>query len=112
MMPWPPISRDDLKQAASLPGFDTTFPVLIRRMIAESANGLTALDMPGEAGTAAGGYDGVVTATAGTTYVPAGTSVWELSVGGGETKANDDYAKRLVAPDGLETGAVESPIVV
>lgn len=63
MTPWPPISRDDLKHAANPAGFDTTFPLLIRRLIAETAEGLTGLDMPGGSGTAAGGFDGVVIAT-------------------------------------------------
>jgi hypothetical protein len=36
--------------------------------------------MPGGSGVAAGGFDGVVTATGQTPEVPAGTSVWELSV--------------------------------
>lgn len=100
---WPPITRDDLKGAASSAGFDTVFPLLLRRLIAETAEGLTSLDMPGGSGTASGGFDGVVTTTVQTTFVPARTSVWELSVGGGQAKADDDYSKRLDGPDGLPT---------
>lgn len=102
-MAWPPISRDDLKSAATTAGFDTVFPLLIRRLIAETADGLISIDMPGGSGTASGGFDGVVTTTGMTAFVPAGTSVWELSVGGGQSKAEDDYSKRLAAPDGLPT---------
>lgn len=100
MAPWPPITRDDLKAAAGLAGFDTVFPLLIRRLIAETAEGLTELDMPGGSGTAAGGFDGVVVATEQTTFVPAGTSVWELSVqSGAQSKADSDYIKRTAGPN-------------
>jgi hypothetical protein len=75
MSAWPPVSRDDLKAAATSAGFDTVFPLLIRRLIAETADGLVTLDMPGGSGTAAGGFDGVVTATGQSTFVPSGTSV-------------------------------------
>lgn len=81
-------------------------PLLIRRLIAETASGLVDLDMPGGSGIAAGGFDGVVTTTAASTFVPDGTSVWELSVGGGQTKADDDYDKRTTAPDGADTATV------
>jgi hypothetical protein len=75
-------------------------PQLIRRLIAETADGLTELDMPGEGGVAIGGFDGVVTTDRATVEVPSGTSVWELSVekdAGG--KADRDYTKRLAGPD-------------
>lgn len=106
MKSWPPISRDDLKAAAGSAGFDTVFPLLVRRLIAETADGLIDLDMPGGSGIAAGGFDGVVTTSRQSTFVPAGTSVWELSVGGGQTKADDDYDKRKTAPDGESTSTV------
>ncbi|MEH0986141.1 hypothetical protein [Micromonospora sp. CPCC 205556] len=100
MAVWPPIDRDDLRHAAGSAGFDTTLPLLIRRLIAETGDGVTELDMPGGSGVASGGFDGVVAATGGTPFVPAGTSVWELSVGGGQTKADKDYKKRTTGPNG------------
>jgi hypothetical protein len=101
MAHWPPISRDDLKQAAGSDGFDGVLPQLVRRLIAETADGLNELDMPGEGGVAIGGFDGVVTADRSTVEVPAGTSVWELSVNKGSgAKADSDYAKRLTGPEG------------
>jgi hypothetical protein len=103
MAVWPPISRDDLRHAAGSAGFDTTLPLLIRRLIEETGEEITELDMPGGSGTAADGFDGVVSAGRQTTFVPAGTSVWELSVGGGQTKANEDYPKRTEGPNGLPT---------
>jgi hypothetical protein len=78
--PVAPRGRDDLKQAAESDGFAGILPQLVRRLIAESADGLTELDMPGEGGGAIGGFDGVVTADRATVEVAEGTSVWELSV--------------------------------
>lgn len=104
---WPPIDRDDLKNAAAAPGFDMALPLLVRRLIAETGDGVTALDMPGSTGTAAGGFDGVVSATGQTIEVPSGTSVWELSVTAkAQSKADDDYNKRFSGPDGLPTSSV------
>lgn len=100
-MPWPPFNRDDLRAAASSAGFDMTLPILIRRLIAETAADLVDLDMPGESGVAAGGFDGVAQARLGTAHVPGDVSVWELSVGGNDAKANDDYSKRRAGPPGF-----------
>jgi hypothetical protein len=78
-------------------GFDTVLPVLVRRLIAETGLGVAELDMPGGSGTAVGGFDGVVTAGRATTFVPAGRSVWELSVQqDAQAKAVSDYGNRLV----------------
>lgn len=107
MANWPPIGRDDLKQAAESDGFAGVLPQLVRRLIAETAEGLTELDMPGEGGVAIGGFDGVVTADRATVEVPAGTSVWELSVAKGSgAKADSDYSKRLGGPEGRPTADV------
>jgi hypothetical protein len=103
---WLPVTRDDLKAAAASAGFDTVFPLLVRRLIVETAQDLASLDMPGGSGTAAGGFDGVVTTGRASGFVPEGTSVWELSVGGGQAKAEDDYSKRLDAPGDLTTREV------
>lgn len=79
-------------------------PVLIRRLISETSNGLVDLDMPGESGVAIGGFDGIARTTTASTFVPAGVSVWELSVGGNDAKADDDYQKRAEAPPGHQAG--------
>lgn len=107
MVSWPPISRDDLKVAASSAGFDMVFPLLVRRLIMETAAlELSHIDMPGGSGTASGGFDGIVVASSETPFVPSGTSVWELSVGGGQIKADDDYSKRDAPPEGLQMADV------
>ncbi|MGY5883431.1 hypothetical protein [Modestobacter lacusdianchii] len=107
MTHWPPITRDDLGQAAGSDGFAGVLPQLVRRLIAETADGLTELDMPGEGGVAMGGFDGVVTTSGSTVELPAGTSVWELSVTQGSgKKVTIDYPKRLSAPRDLPTAEV------
>lgn len=106
MKPWPPITRDDLRHAAGSAGFHTTFPLLVRRLIAETGKGVTDLDMPGGSGTATPGFDGIAKASGQSEFVPAGVSVWELSVGGGKKKADEDYDKRLSGPDGIPTSQV------
>jgi hypothetical protein len=53
-----------------------TLPILIRRLITETAGDLNELDMPGESGVATGGFDGIARASSGTAFVPSGTSVW------------------------------------
>ena len=62
--------------------------------------------MPGGSGVASSGFDGVVRAARATAFIPAGTSVWELSVGGNDAKANDDYGKRTSGPGGAPTSDV------
>lgn len=107
MRSWPPVDRDDLRHAAGSAGFDAVFPLLIRHLIAETAVGLESIDMPGGSGTAAGGFDGVVRARDASPFIPQGVSVWELSVDQrGQAKADDDYSKRIDAPDGLATANV------
>ncbi|WP_086664253.1 hypothetical protein [Lentzea kentuckyensis] len=101
MASWPSISREDLLIAADSPGFDTNLPILIRRLVTETGSGITRLHMPGGSGTSASGFDGVVVASGESAFVPAGPSVWELSVQlDANGKASSDYRKRLTGPDG------------
>src|SRR5262245_27481442 len=109
MAPWPPISRDDLKIAAKDAGFDMVLPVLVRRLIAETGDRVTELDMPGGSGVASGGFDGVTTAAGRTLLLPSGRAVWELSVSSstgvrGTHKSDLDYGKRTEGPDGSAAG--------
>lgn len=107
MAVWASLTRDDLRHASSTAGFDTVFPLLVRRLILETCPAVTELDMPGGSGVAGGGFDGVVVNGEATPWVPGGTSVWELSVEqSAKRKANHDYAKRLSAPASAPTGEV------
>src|SRR5262245_35823307 len=79
-------------------------PRLIRRLILETGRGILRLGLPSGGGFATGGWDGTVRALEATAPVPAGPSVWELSVErGARAKADRDYAKRTLSPDGSPT---------
>lgn len=80
-------------------------PRLIRRLILETGTGVHGLDFPADEGTAVGGWDGIARASGSSPFVPAGLSLWELSVGRRSTnrKADADYEKRLSTPDGSPT---------
>ncbi|MDZ7677704.1 MAG: hypothetical protein U5K29_04035 [Acidimicrobiales bacterium] len=75
------------------------FPRLIRRLILETTPGLVELGIPAGDGVSTGGWDGVVTSTEGSAWVPKGRSLWELStersVG---VKADRDYERRSANP--------------
>ena len=80
-------------------------PRLVRRLIWETGEGVVALGFPAGEGVSAPGWDGTVRASRGTQFVPAGLSLWELSVErSAGTKAESDYAKRTATPDGSPTG--------
>ncbi|WP_162529950.1 hypothetical protein [Nocardioides caldifontis] len=76
----------------------------MRRLILETSPGVVRLGMPADEGVSAGDWDGSVRTEAGTAFVPAGLSVWELSVDKSPgTKADSDYSKRDQTPDGTAT---------
>jgi hypothetical protein len=80
------------------PGY---LPRLIRRLILETGRGVVQLGFPGGEGIATAGWDGTARANETTAFIPAGLSLWELSVEkSANTKADKDYAKRLSTPDG------------
>ncbi len=93
--------RDDLLRWAGTVAARTEFPRLIRRLVLETVPDVVQLGFPAGSGTSAGGWDGSVRTITGNAFVPAGLSVWELSVEKGVTgKADEDYAKRTSPPDG------------
>ena len=71
------------------------------RLVQETSGGPVDARFATDEGVDLGGFDGTVKAEAGSRWVPAGCSVWEVStersVG---TKADDDYGKRREAPPG------------
>ena len=95
------VDRNRLQSWADTRPSQSEFPRLIRRLILETTPGLVELGMPAGDGVAAGGWDGAVRSTKATAWVPDGLSVWELSVNSSpNTKADDDYSKRLDTPNG------------
>lgn len=74
---------------------------LVKRLVEETSEGSVEAEFAFDEGVDIGGFDGTVSAVAGSRWVPSGLSAWELStrrdVG---TKANADYRKRKAAPKG------------
>jgi len=85
----------DLARWAEQTDARAQFPTLIRRLIRQTNDTVTKLEMRDAEGSGFDGYDGEVTAGRATPMVPAGASVWELGVGRDpRKKANEDYATR------------------
>lgn len=84
----------------------TEFPRLIRRLIEQTNDQVTTLQMRAGIGAGTPGYDGIVEANRATPFVPQGRSVWELGTGGDPArKANEDYNERTENPLGEDQGS-------
>ena len=71
-------------------------PVLVRRLIHSTGEGLSRVDFPGHDDAQRPGWDGRVEADVATPWIPLGTSGWELGVSRNvRSKADEEYAKRL-----------------
>jgi hypothetical protein len=102
---WISISRKDLlRWADDTASSPHQLPTLFRRLVLETGRSIEHIDVPSEGGVSTGGFDGVVRAGEATAFIPAGLSLWELSVKkDGEKKASEDYGKRGATPDGTPT---------
>jgi hypothetical protein len=90
------VNSTDLVQAAERIAFRQLLPILVRRLIRATNNGITALEMRGDEGIAAPGFDGTVHSTEAHIYVPLGDSVWEMGANEDpRKKANEDYNARI-----------------
>jgi tetratricopeptide (TPR) repeat protein len=95
------ITALDLNQWASSLDAQSMLPILIRRLILATAS-VTELSMRGRDGVGLPGWDGLVEATAGDSYVPVGRSAWEMATGNDpRAKAQSDYRSRTQDPLGV-----------
>jgi hypothetical protein len=98
------VDRRGLLNWADSIGARSELPRLIRRLILETGRGIVELGFAAGEGVSAGNWDGSVRASEDAPYVPAGLSLWELSVEKSPgSKADQDYAKRISTPDGSPT---------
>ena len=82
-------SEDDLNARYRL-------PVLLRKLIRSTGDGLRLVDFPGYDNAEQKGWDGLVEAEAATPWIPQGRSGWELSTAkDSKRKADHDYVARL-----------------
>ena len=71
-------------------------PVLLRKLIRSTGDGLRLVDFPGYDNAEQKGWDGLVEAEAATPWIPQGRSGWELSTAkDSKRKADHDYVARL-----------------
>lgn len=92
------ITAEDIERWADRFEASAILPKLVRRLLAATApNAL--VEMPGDAATRLGGWDGLVQAPEDSAFCPQGLSAWELSVEKKiRTKLNEDFRKRVEAP--------------
>jgi excisionase family DNA binding protein len=77
-------------------------PEVVRILVAGSVRDLRAVEFRAAEGTGMRGWDGLVDAVRGNSWVPEGKSAWELGVSEDITaKANSDYAERTKDPLGV-----------
>lgn len=74
--------------------------VFLRTLVNSTGIGLTKVDFPGNDDAERSGWDGFVTASEGTPWIPEGQSGWEFGCNKEpKDKADDDYAKSIKAVD-------------
>lgn len=81
----------------------THLPVLLRKLVHSTGNGLRRVDFPGYDNAQRKGPDGLVEANSATPWVPEGNSYWECGTERNPAdKAETDYNKRLKTVDPAE----------
>lgn len=93
----------DLGRWADTRSAQADLPRLVRRLIRAENDQVQRVEMRGGDGVGLTGYDGVVEAGRATPFVPQGSSVWEMGVGGDpQAKAQSDYRSRTDDPQGID----------
>src|SRR6266436_1098094 len=93
------VDATDLDGWANRREAQAELPRLVRRLVHATVERPRRVTFPAGEGVQLGGWDGQVEVEEGNAWVPAGRSVWELSVDKGiAKKASDDYEKRKSAP--------------
>jgi hypothetical protein len=96
------VTRDNLENWASTTFSKATLPYLISRLVRATTPTSTKANLPSGSATYIGGWDGTVICETETSYVPAGTSLWEFGTSSDpKGKADDDYNKRKQNPIGF-----------
>jgi addiction module HigA family antidote len=82
-------------------------PVLLRRLVHSTGQGLRRVDFPGYDNAERKGSDGVIESDAATAWIPEGTSLWEFGVNKNpQAKAQKDYAARVASVPAAERAQV------
>lgn len=101
IMDW--IKTTDLTSWANSLDCQSTLPVLARKLIRATVQGIKAMKFPAGENVQMGGWDGYLEIEQGTEFVPDGISVWEFGAAKQpQTKADADYSKRNENPLGID----------
>ena len=93
----------DLERWADQRSAQADLPRLVRRLVRHENDQVQRVEMRGGEGVGLPGYDGMVEATRGTSFVPEGLSVWEMGTSEDPAgKATDDYNTRTADPLGID----------
>jgi hypothetical protein len=99
-MKW--IDSKDLEMWAERRSCQEYLPLVIRRLIRASVNGIESISFPAGESIIYPGWDGKLESLEETEYVPKGLSVWEIGTNKDiKRKAEDDYKKRKQNPLGV-----------
>lgn len=77
-------------------------PLIVRRLIMLTADGLQRLSVRSGEGVQLPGWDGRVIAAKATAFVPEGQSAWEMGTSDPGSKAQSDYEARLTNPGDVD----------
>src|SRR5262245_38735994 len=85
-----------------------TLPVLLRKLLHSTGQGLSHVDFPGYNNAEKKGWDGRVDATAATPWIPMGRSGWEFGCNADpKKKADGDYEARVTALPAAERAGID-----
>lgn len=89
------VNATDLATWANRRTAQETLPIVLRRLVLATTQSVTHCSFPGGDSVQLGGWDGIVVANEDHSFVPRGTSVWEMGTTSNiKAKADSDYEKR------------------
>lgn len=99
------VDATDLTTWAGRLDSQSNLPLLIRRLVHATTRDITHVGFPVGDAVQLGGWDGAVNTPSGSTFVPAGISVWEMGTNQDiKGKADSDYEKRTTNPLDVDPG--------
>ncbi len=97
------VDGTDLTYWANRRDAQAQLPQLLRKLVHATVEQVLSIGFPAGEGIQLGGWDGIVVVEQGNAFVPDGASAWEMGTTKNiKGKADDDYAKRLRDPRGIE----------
>src|SRR5437867_7939239 len=80
---------------------EETLPLLLRRLISHTGGSIQTINFPARDSVVLSGWDGELKTVSNSSFVPNGTSGWEIGTAkSARSKAESDYTKRSANPAG------------